>query len=182
MLAAQDTLGRLRAVVTAAVMLVALALAAVAAAANSGWQPANGTGTSFFIPGTIMQRGANTVVPITGGGGAFSGTLSGPLGVDSGLWVIHPDGSSRAELTGVVTAAIGDCGVIPGGLKYSAVLFGQAQPDGSVSFTAVARTLGHQAARYVITLSGAIPPGATSSTWTYTGTYRCSSGGDDEND
>jgi hypothetical protein len=166
--------GRMGKWLTAAIaVLGALSLASGASAGQDGWKPASGTLTSFIVPHSIVQQGANTLITFSGGG-SFAGTLSGPVGIDpGGTWLIHPDGSSVAIATGVASAAIGDCGAVPGGVRYRTVLFGQAQPDGSTTFSGVAFALGPQAANNWINVSGVIPAGGFSATSTYSGQYSC---------
>jgi hypothetical protein len=161
-------------------ILVALSFAASAGAGERGWKDTSGSGSISVAIQSVVQRGADTIITFAGGSGTFAGTFTGPIGVDSGVWVIHPDGSSRLKATGVVTAAIGDCGAVPGGVRYKTESFGQAQPDGSVLFHGSARTVGHQAARYRINLSTVLPAGALASTFTYSGRYRCAGHGDDD--
>jgi hypothetical protein len=168
-----------RLVVAPFAIFVVLLFAAGAGAGKGRWKDTSGSGTLSVVLQSIVQRGPDTVITFAGGSGTFAGTFTGPIGVDSGVWVIHPDGSSRLKATGVVTAAIGDCGAVPGGVRYKAESFGQAQPDGSVLFHGSARTVGHQAARYRINVSTVLPAGALTSTFTYSGRYRCAGHGHD---
>jgi hypothetical protein len=162
------------AAVGAAVALTALTATAGAARADSGggWKPASGTLASTVVPQSIRPLGSNTLI-VFAGSGVFSGTLSGPISLDpGGRWLIHADGSSVAIATGVANGAFGDCGSFTG-IRYETVLFGQAQPDGSVTFSGFAVALGAQPVNYEIQVSGVIPAGGLAATSTYSGRYRC---------